>query len=57
MVLRGYSGYNSAWALYLLPTIFPADMTAPSLVTVFFGANDAVLKGRSRYTDVPRVEQ
>ncbi len=47
-MLRGYSGYNTAWALYLLPKVFPEGMRPPALVTVFFGANDAVLKGRIR---------
>ena len=47
-MLRGYSGYNTAWALHMLRAIFPAGMAAPALVSVFFGANDAVLKGRSR---------
>jgi len=44
VVLRGYSGYNTRWALSLLPALFPADCPAaqtPALVTVFLGANDA----------------
>jgi lysophospholipase L1-like esterase len=41
--LRGYSGYNTRWALPLLPDLFPSGATAPALVTVFFGANDANL--------------
>lgn len=44
VVLRGYSGYNSRWALFLLPKIFPQEsLEPPLLVTIFFGANDAVL--------------
>ena len=38
---RGYSGYNSAEALHLLPAVFPGAAEAPALVTVFLGANDA----------------
>mmetsp|Transcript_23876 Transcript_23876/g.52157 ORF Transcript_23876/g.52157 Transcript_23876/m.52157 type:complete len:293 (-) Transcript_23876:194-1072(-) len=45
IILRGYSGYNTRWALNILPDLFPADQdfSAPDLVTVFLGANDAVL--------------
>lgn len=43
VMLRGYSGYNSADAVALLPHVFPLDdPTPPVLVTVCFGANDAV---------------
>lgn len=39
---RGYGGYNTRWARYLLPTLFPEDAPEPHLiVTVWFGANDA----------------
>jgi len=41
--LRGYSGYNTRWALRLLPRLFPASGAAPLLVTVLLGANDANL--------------
>ena len=54
-MLRGYSGYNTAWALHLLPKIFPEGMRPPALVTVFFGANDAVLKGRIRCVRRPSM--
>ncbi|KAH9312163.1 hypothetical protein KI387_027198, partial [Taxus chinensis] len=48
VVLRGYSGYNTRWALCLLPYVFPLHSPKqPSVVTVFFGANDAALLGRS----------
>ncbi|WZY89819.1 hypothetical protein YC2023_046554 [Brassica napus] len=49
MVLRGYSGYNTRWALKVMERVFPAagDGGAyPSAVTVFFGANDACLPER-----------
>ena len=43
MILRGYSGYNSRDAVALLNHVFPLDdPTPPVLVTVCFGANDAV---------------
>lgn len=50
VVLRGYSGYNTRWALSVLHKVFPAGPEsggAPLAVTVFFGANDACLPDRS----------
>jgi lysophospholipase L1-like esterase len=42
---RGFGGYNTRWAKYLLPFLFPVrkDDVTPKhlLVTVWFGANDA----------------
>ena len=44
VTLRGYSGYNTRWALRLLPGLFPQSaVRTPALVTVLFGANDANL--------------
>ncbi|XP_062094119.1 uncharacterized protein LOC133800178 [Humulus lupulus] len=47
VVLRGYSGYNTRWALKIIEKVFPAadHGEAPLAVTVFFGANDACLPG------------
>ncbi|CAG7907292.1 unnamed protein product [Brassica rapa] len=60
MVLRGYSGYNTRWALKVMERVFPAagDGGAyPSAVTVFFGANDACLPARcSGFQHVPLLE-
>ncbi|CAN1347739.1 GDSL esterase/lipase At5g62930 [Linum perenne] len=52
---RGYGGYNTRWALFLLHQLFPlvlhyffpfsSNITDPT--TVFFGANDAALLGRT----------
>lgn len=60
---RGYSGYNTRWALQLLGKLFPpaaegvATSTAPCLVTVFFGANDAALPDQgSARQHVPLAE-
>jgi len=48
VVVRGYSGYNTRWALFLMHHIFPLDGIAPPLATtIFFGANDAALLGRT----------
>ncbi|XP_047312131.1 GDSL esterase/lipase At5g45920-like [Impatiens glandulifera] len=48
IVLRGYSGYNTRWALHVLEKIFPEETINgdPLAVTLFFGANDASLQGR-----------
>lgn len=53
VVNRGYSGYNTRWALQLLDRVFPPPEPAaaaaappPRLVTIFFGANDAALPER-----------
>ena len=55
--LRGYSGYNTRWALRVLPEIFPNSKstgevgTTPALVTVLFGANDANRPGPLKLQD------
>ncbi|BBN12870.1 isoamyl acetate esterase [Marchantia polymorpha subsp. ruderalis] len=58
VILRGYSGYNTRWAVYMLKNLFPlTSPNPPLLVTVFFGANDAALPDRgSRAQHVPLVE-
>lgn len=58
VVLRGYSGYNSRWALFLLSHIFAPGLAAsPIAVTIFFGANDAaLLEGTGRRQHVPLKE-
>mmetsp|Transcript_24252 Transcript_24252/g.36377 ORF Transcript_24252/g.36377 Transcript_24252/m.36377 type:complete len:264 (-) Transcript_24252:56-847(-) len=38
---RGNSGYNTDWSLLCLESTFEKGSTAPILVTVFLGANDA----------------
>ncbi|XP_077228997.1 SGNH hydrolase-type esterase superfamily protein [Tasmannia lanceolata] len=52
VVLRGYSGYNSRWAVHVLEKVFASlgdgeGKAVPKAVTVFFGANDACLPDRS----------
>lgn len=48
IVLRGYGGYTSRWALFLLHYIFPLGSASPPVAaTIFFGANDAALLGRN----------
>lgn len=63
MVLRGYSGYNTRWALKVINKVFPPaaengdEAEAPLAVAVFFGANDASLPDRySAFQHVPLDE-
>eukprot|EP00250_Pteridium_aquilinum_P006705 c16569_g1_i1 orf=285-1001(-) len=60
VVLRGYAGYNTRWALFLLSKIFPLKSEdAPVLVTIFFGANDAAIPGGSHdrmYVPLPEYK-
>lgn len=57
VVVRGYSGYNTRWALFWMQRVFPLDGLPPVAATVFFGANDAALLGRScEQNHVPVVE-
>ncbi|CAH8278138.1 unnamed protein product [Arabidopsis lyrata] len=61
MVLRGYSGYNTRWALKVVERVFPAaeedGRDSPVAVTVFFGANDACMPERcSGFQHVPLDE-
>lgn len=59
VVLRGYSGYNTRWALKVFDKVFPPEKEAahggdPAAITVFFGANDACLPDRcSAFQHVP----
>ncbi|KAK6124216.1 hypothetical protein DH2020_042052 [Rehmannia glutinosa] len=59
VVLRGYSGYNTRWALKVKEKVFPPPESgdAPLAVMVFFGANDASLPERcSGFQHVPLEE-
>lgn len=59
VVLRGYSGYNTRWALKVLKKVLPAEGSGPEpvAVTVFFGANDACIIDRcSGFQHVPIPE-
>ncbi|KAK1268684.1 GDSL esterase/lipase [Acorus gramineus] len=48
VLMRGYSGYNTRWALRVAEKVFGGfESPPPAAVTVFFGANDACLPDRS----------
>jgi lysophospholipase L1-like esterase len=50
VVNRGFSGYTSQLALYVLPQFMPGpSQTNVRLMTVFFGANDACVPGNAQH--------
>ncbi|RZC61641.1 hypothetical protein C5167_023393 [Papaver somniferum] len=57
VVVRGYGGYNSRWALFLLQTLLVGYTNPPEAVTIFFGANDAALLGRTSERQHVPVEE
>ncbi|XP_044957521.1 GDSL esterase/lipase At5g62930-like [Hordeum vulgare subsp. vulgare] len=57
VVVRGYGGYNSRWALFLIQRIFPLVGLPPVATTIFFGANDATLLGRTSERQHVPVEE
>jgi lysophospholipase L1-like esterase len=60
VVLRGFDGYNTRWALKVLDRAMEgaaAGGADPAALTVFFGANDANLPDRSQgHQHVPLAE-
>lgn len=58
VVVRGYGGYTTRWALFLLHYIFPlGSKQPPDAATIFFGANDAALLGRTSERQHVPVEE
>ncbi|KAA8540809.1 hypothetical protein F0562_024772 [Nyssa sinensis] len=58
VVVRGYGGYNTRWALFLLHHLFHLSTpTPPVAATIFFGANDAALLGRTSERQHVPVEE
>jgi lysophospholipase L1-like esterase len=50
VVNRGFGGYNSRWGLKLLEQVLQQTKAAGqqvALMTIWFGANDAAIPGRS----------
>ncbi|KAI5329803.1 hypothetical protein L3X38_029200 [Prunus dulcis] len=56
--VRGYGGYNTRWALFLMQHLFPLDSKKPpAAATIFFGANDAAILGRTSERQHVPVEE
>jgi lysophospholipase L1-like esterase len=53
---RGFSGYNTRWALEMLPLLRDSTCSSTCFVTVFFGANDASLIEQNPRQHVPIEE-
>ncbi|CUS21829.1 LAQU0S04e01750g1_1 [Lachancea quebecensis] len=57
IIQRGFSGYNSRWALEVLPHILENEPTDDIVLsTIFFGSNDAV-HGGSQKVELPEFTQ
>ncbi|XP_002734595.2 isoamyl acetate-hydrolyzing esterase 1 homolog [Saccoglossus kowalevskii] len=57
IVCRGFSGYNTRWSKIILPQIIDKQMASDvSVVTIFFGANDAALLEKDPQQHVPLEE-
>ncbi|KAL1957194.1 hypothetical protein VTO42DRAFT_6228 [Malbranchea cinnamomea] len=55
VINRGFSGYNSSQGIVILPQIFPPpEIAKVRLMTIFFGANDAVLSGGRQHVPLEK---
>jgi len=52
IVNRGFSGYNSRWNFLMMSNIFPETDSAPLLVIIFLGANDATFPETPQYVPI-----
>ncbi|XP_039123950.1 GDSL esterase/lipase At5g62930-like [Dioscorea cayenensis subsp. rotundata] len=58
VLVRGYGGYNTRWALFLLDELFPPNSSMQiTAATIFFGANDAALSGRTSERQYVPIEE
>ncbi len=53
VINRGFSGYNTEWSKIILPELLASMSERADVVTVFFGANDAVLPEPNPQQHVP----
>lgn len=62
VINRGFSGYNTDWALPILRQLLPTvqqqkeQACSISLMTIFFGANDASLTSNPQHVPIDRYE-
>ncbi|QKX59156.1 uncharacterized protein TRUGW13939_06288 [Talaromyces rugulosus] len=58
IINRGFSGYNTDNAVVLFPKIFPSPQKARvRLMTIFFGANDAVLAPYGQHVPLDQYKE
>ncbi|OKL61046.1 hypothetical protein UA08_03606 [Talaromyces atroroseus] len=58
VINRGFSGYNTANARLLIPRIFPSVQDSRvRLMTLFFGANDAVMTHHSQHVPLDQYKE
>lgn len=58
VVNRGFSGYNTRWARWMLSRLLPPSKTSNLLLcTVFFGANDSVSEGETQHVPVAEYKE
>ncbi|KAL7321540.1 isoamyl acetate-hydrolyzing esterase [Mucor circinelloides] len=63
VINRGFSGYNTDWALPILRQLLPTHKEQQDqacsipLMTIFFGANDAALPGSPQHVPLDRFKQ
>lgn len=63
LVNRGYSGYNTTWALHVAKTVFPTEFVESRqikkkrIVTIWLGANDAVLPPKPQSVEIPQFKE
>jgi len=59
VVSRGFGGYNTRYALKILPQIIPPPSATSRirLMTVFFGANDAVQEGQLQHVPLDQYRE
>ncbi|KAI9010858.1 SGNH hydrolase [Phycomyces nitens] len=59
---RGLSGYNTNWALPVLPQLLPTvkeqeQLAKVHLLVIFFGANDATIPGSFQHVPLPKYKK
>ncbi|KAK4522212.1 hypothetical protein GAYE_FCTG49G0091 [Galdieria yellowstonensis] len=53
VIIRGFAGYNTRWALYILPKVLHAlDLSCLKLVVIFLGANDCTVPESPQHVGV-----
>jgi lysophospholipase L1-like esterase len=62
VINRGFSGYNTRWMRWILPRLLPLEGQSEGgertvLVTIFLGANDAVLPGETQHVPLDEYEE